>query len=79
MQRPAQHNFAHPVGVNVGGVKEIDPHLQGALNIWTALFLIQDPRIALGRLAVAHTAQANAGYFYAGVTQSNVLHSLLLP
>ncbi len=47
MQRPADHLFAHPIGVDIGGVKEIDAQFQRALDEWPAVLFIQCPRMPL--------------------------------
>ncbi|OLB57634.1 MAG: hypothetical protein AUI01_04205 [Ktedonobacter sp. 13_2_20CM_2_56_8] len=56
----ANNLFARPIGVDIGGVKEIDAQLLRALDKRPALRFIERPRPALGWPPVAHAAQANA-------------------
>ncbi len=59
--------FAGSVGIDVGGVEEVDACVEGFFYEGSALFFVQGPEVisTLGN-AVAHAAEADAGDFEAG-------------
>ncbi len=57
------HNLAHPIGVGISGVKEVDAQFQGTLDKLSAALFIKRPRPALRPLPIAHAPQTNAETF----------------
>src|SRR5690606_5189952 len=65
--------------VHVRGVEEVDPGIQGVLEHWAGVLLLENPLVdpAL-RVAEAHRAQAQARHVQPGAAQLHVLHEVLL-
>jgi hypothetical protein len=73
LQRPAGDLLGGPLRVDVGGVEEVDPVLDGGLEERLGLLVLQHPGPPLGR-AIGHAAEAEAGDLQAGFAQTNIIH-----
>jgi hypothetical protein len=74
--RAAQELFAGAVGVDVGGVEEVDAGLEGLAVQRAAALFVHGPLVrAALRVAVGHAAQAEAGDLQAGLAESCVFHA----
>lgn len=74
-QRPADDLLAGAVGIDVRGVEEVDPCLDGLPYEGPAGLLVQRPAVgtAIGG-AVAHTTQADAGDVETGRAEFQIVH-----
>ena len=69
--------FARAVGIDVGGIEEIDAQRRARADERPARLFIQRPGVrAALRYAVAHAAQADPRYLQAGIAKPYSLHSL---
>ena len=77
-QGPPDDLLAGAVGVDVGGVEEVDAGVEGLGDEGPAGLLVEAPLVgaAVGD-AVAHAAEADLGDLEAGGTQSSVPHGVL--
>ncbi len=75
LEQLADDLFAGAVGVDVGGVEEIDAGVERLFDEGPSFFFGQRPRVgaAVGQ-AVAHAAEADSGDFEATVAEAGVLH-----
>ena len=68
--------LAGAVGVDVGGVEEVDAKPERPLDERSGRLLVEGPGMtATARIAVAHAAQADPRDFEAGLPQPHVLHA----
>ena len=76
-QRPADDLLAGAVGIDVGGVEEVDAEVERLLDERPALRLAERPGVvaAVG-LAVAHAAEAEARDLEAGAAEAGGRHGL---
>jgi len=72
-KRPAQVFFAGPVGVDVGGVKEVNSGVEGVVDDAIARLFIQGLGVG-GAVAKAHAAQAEFRDLNVGVANCCVSH-----
>ncbi len=72
-KRPAQVFFAGPVGVDVGGVKEVNSGVEGVVDDAIARLFIQGLGVG-GAVAKAHAAQAEFRDLNVGVANCCVFH-----
>jgi hypothetical protein len=79
VQRPPDDLLAGAVGVDVGGVEEVDARFDAALDERPALLLVERPGVgaAVGN-AVAHAAEADGRDVEAGGAELDVLHAATL-
>ena len=83
LEEAADEFFAGAVGVDVGGVEEIDAEIEGLLEEGLAVVFVEGPGVAAGSSgrwgdAVGHAAKTDAGDFKAGVAEIDVVHGFLL-
>ena len=72
---PPDDLLARSARVDIGRIEEVDPRVDGTLDVWPALVLAQGPpMISAVWFAVAHAAQTDAGDLKAGPAQGHVLH-----
>src|SRR5712691_2240191 len=70
--------FARAVGINVGGVEEINSEIQGARDERPALLFVQTPGMTAAlRHAVGHATEAEPRDFESGFSESGVFHRVL--
>ncbi len=73
-QRPAQDLLTRSVGVDVGGVEEVDARVDRTLDQRACLVLGEDPRVtAATGVAEAHHAETDGGDLQAGAPKPPVL------
>ena len=65
--------LAHAERIHVGGIEEVDARLDGAAEERAGVLLTQHPGAPV-RGAVAHAAEAEAGYRNAGRTECGIAH-----
>src|SRR5579864_9064092 len=75
LERAAQNFFAYAVGIDIGGVEEIDAELEGAAQEGAALFFLEYPFPPALR-AIGHDAEADARDFDAGRSKIDVVHDI---
>jgi hypothetical protein len=75
LQRPPDDLFARAIGIDIGGIEEIDPALERLLDERAALLLVQGPAViaALGD-AVAHAAETNTRDIQPGPAKLHIIH-----
>jgi hypothetical protein len=78
-QGAADDLLAGAVGVDVGGVDEIDAEFQCLLDERPTLLLIKGPEMGAAlRHAIGHAAEADAGNLEASLAEPDVVHECLL-
>ena len=75
LQRLAGHPLALALGIDIGGVEEVDPGLHRTLEERQRRLLVQHPRPPLGG-AIGHAAQTQARNLQAGVAKANIVHRI---
>ncbi len=75
-QQATDDFFRRALGIHVGGVEEVDPGFHRLADEGAAFVFAQNPipMPALGRVAIAHAAEAQARDLEAGRSKINVLH-----
>ena len=75
LQRAADDFLRGAVGIDVGGIEEIDPELERLLDQRPAVFLIERPwmRAAI-RNAVGHAADAQPRHAETGLAEFHIVH-----
>ena len=79
LEQLADDFFAGAIGVDVGGVEEVDAGVERLLDEGPGFFFRQRPGMgaAVGH-AVAHAAETDAGDFEAAVAEAGVLHGVVV-
>jgi hypothetical protein len=74
--RTAHHLLGRAELVDVRGIPERDPGLDGLAEEWLSIVVIECPgvRSRRGWISVAHAAQRDAADLQPGFAQANVLH-----
>src|SRR5262249_18476497 len=75
LDRPAEKLLARAVGIDVGGIEEIDAAFERALDEGATLLLIEGPgMIAAISHTVAHAAEADARHLEARAAEFHIVH-----
>jgi hypothetical protein len=79
LQHAADNFLGAAVGIHVRGIEEIDAQVDRLANQWTAICIVECPRmVAALRLTVGHATETDARYIQASAAELHVLHDGLL-
>src|SRR2546430_17420097 len=79
LQSASEDLFTLPKGIDVGGIEEIDPQLEGFLDDRSAVFFVQYPFVKpMFRVPEPHATEADARHIHSGVSELRVFHVIFL-
>ena len=79
LQSASEDLLTRANGIDVGGIEEIDPQLEGFLDDRPAVFFVQHPFVNPPcRVPEPHAAEADARHIHSGVSELRVFHMIVL-
>src|SRR6266704_6397463 len=75
LQSTSEDLLTLPKGIDVGGIEEIDPQLEGFLNDRPAVFFVKHPYVnPTFRVPEPHATEADSRHTHSGVSSLLVSH-----
>src|SRR2546423_1440432 len=79
LQSASEDLLTLPNGIDVGGIEEIDPQLEGFLDDRSAVFFVKHPFVnPMFRVPEPHAPEADARDIHSGVSWLRVFHVIFL-